>query len=142
MSFLSLNRQYKPLVKELNVWPRLNLDAPPGFSPFDEPVSMRTRSRSSSKSPARGGSKRKTKQQQPTGSDADKKGYCELCDAHYMGMKKHVASKEHKMVAARKGTYAELDRLISRGKSLKEFEDEVRRKKASKASKTTRRVTR
>lgn len=141
LSFLSLNRQYKPLVKELNVWPRLNLDAPPGFSPFDEPVSMRTRSRSSSKSPARGDSKSKTKQQQTTGSDADKKGYCELCDAPYTGMKKHVASKEHKMVASQKGTYAELDRLIGRGKTLKEFEDEVKRKRASKASETTR-VTR
>ena len=102
---------------------------------------MRTRSRSSSKSPARGGSKSKTKQQQPTGSDADKKGYCELCDASYIGMKKHVASKEHKMVASRKGTYAELDRLISRGKTLKEFEDEVKRKRASKESNTAR-VTR
>lgn len=134
---LSLNRQYKPLVKELHTWPRLNLDAPPGFSPFDEPVSMRTRSRSSSKSPAR--AKRKTNQQ-PTGS-ADKKGYCELCDAHYVGMKKHVTSREHKSIASRKGTYAELDKLIGRGRSLKEFEDEVRRKKASEASTTTR-VTR
>ena len=102
---------------------------------------MRTRSRSSSKSPARGGSKSKTKQQQPTGSDADKKGYCELCDAPYTGMKKHVAGKGHKIVASRKETYAELDRLIGRGKTLKEFEDEVRRKKAFKAPKTTR-VTR
>lgn len=140
--FLSLNRQYKPLVKELNVWPRLNLDAPPGFSPFDEPVSMRTRPRSSSRSPARGGSKNNAKQQQqPTGSDADKKGFCELCDSTYTGMKKHVSGKEHKMVASRKETYAELDRLISRGKTLKEFEDEVKRRRASKAPKTTR-VTR
>ena len=103
---------------------------------------MRTRSRSSSKSPRRGG-KGKTKQQ-PTGSTADKKdkkGYCELCDAHYVGMEKHIASREHKLVASREGTYAELDRLISRGKSLKEFEDEVRRKKAAAASKSTR-VTR
>lgn len=132
-----LNRQYKPLVKELNVWPRLNLDAPPGFSPFDEPVSMRTRSRSSSKSPRRGG-KSKPKQQ-PTGS-TEKKGYCELCDVHYVGMEKHVASKEHKLVASRKETYAELDRLISRGKSLKEFEAEVRRNRAE--SSRTARVTR
>ena len=109
---------------------------------------MRTRSRSSSKSPARGGSKKKAKQQQqqqqqqqPTGSDADKNGYCELCDATYTGMKIHVDGKEHKMVASRKGTYAELDRLISRGKTLKEFEDEVKRRRASKAPKTTR-VTR
>jgi len=138
---LFLNRQYRPLVKELNVWPRLNLDAPPGYSPFDEPISMRTRSRSSSKSPARGSSKGQTKQQQPSGSDADKKGYCELCDATYTGMKKHVASKEHKMVASRKGTYDELDRLISRGKTLQEFEDEARGRRASKPSKTTR-VTR
>lgn len=99
---------------------------------------MRTRSRSSSKSPGRGG-KGKTKQQ-PTGS-TDKKGFCELCDAHYVGMEKHVANREHKLVASRKGTYAELDRLISRGKSLKEFEDEVRRKRAAAASKSTR-VTR
>ena len=61
--------------------------------------------------------------------------------AHYVGMEKHVAGREHKLVASRKGTYAELDRLISRGKSLKEFEDEVRRKRAAAASKSTR-VTR
>lgn len=72
------------------MWPRLNLDAPPGFSPFDEPVGMRTRSRSSSKSP-----QRRTKRavgKRSTGS-ADKKGYCELCYAHYAGMKGHINSK-------------------------------------------------
>ena len=99
---------------------------------------MHTRSRSSSKSPRR--STRRKANEQPTGS-ADKKGYCELCDAHYVGMEKHVTRKEHKLVASLKNTYAELDRLIGRGKSLKEFEDEVRRKRAGDASTTTR-VTR
>lgn len=118
------------------MWPRLNLDAPPGFSPFDEPVSMRTRSRSSSKSP-----QRRTKRaagKRSTGS-ADKKGYCELCDAHYAGMKGHINCRQHKLVASRKDTYAELDRLISRGKTLKEFEAEMRKKTSAEAANTTRR---
>lgn len=29
-------RQYKPLYKELSVWPELNLSNPPGISPFAE----------------------------------------------------------------------------------------------------------
>lgn len=129
-----LFREYKPLVKELRVWPRLNLDAPPGFSPFDEPVSMRTRSRSSSKSPRRSNRRKITRE--PTGSE-DKKGYCELCDANYVGIEKHVASTQHKVTATRRNTYAELDRLIGRGKSLKEFEDEVRSNRMEDPSKTT-----
>ena len=59
-----------------------------------------------------------------TGS-AEKEGYCELCDAHYKGIARHVNSRQHKLVASKKGTYTELDRLIERGKSLKEFEDEL-----------------
>nr|XP_058961921.1 protein DBF4 homolog B-like [Pocillopora verrucosa] len=128
------SREYKPLVKELRVWPRLNLDAPPGFSPFDEPVSMRTRSRSSSKSPRRSNRRKITRE--PTGSE-DKKGYCELCDANYVGIEKHVTSTQHKVTATRRNTYAELDRLIGRGKSLKEFEDEVRSNRMGDPSKTT-----
>lgn len=128
------SREYKPLVKELRVWPRLNVDAPPGFSPFDEPVSMRTRSRSSSKSPRRSNRRKITRE--PTGSE-DKKGYCELCDANYVGIEKHVASTQHKVTATRRNTYAELDRLIGRGKSLKEFEDEVRSNRMGDPSKTT-----
>ena len=95
---------------------------------------MRTRSRSSSKSPQRGTKRAAGKRS--TGS-ADKKGYCELCDAHYVGMKRHINSKQHKFVASRKDTYAELDRLISRGKTLKEFEDEMRKKTSSEAVNTT-----
>lgn len=117
------------------MWPRLNLDAPPGFSPFDEPVSMRTRSRSSSKSP-----QRRTKRaagKRSTGS-TDKKGYCELCDEQYVGKKTHITGRQHKLVASRKDTYAELDRLISRGKTLKEFEAEMRKKTSAEASNTTR----
>ena len=116
------------------MWPRLNLDAPPGFSPFDEPVSMRTRSRSSSKSPQRGTKSAAGKRS--TGS-ADKKGYCELCEAQYVGMKKHVNNRQHKLVASRKDTYAELDRLISRGKTLKEFEAEMRKKGNTECANTT-----
>ena len=116
------------------MWPRLNLDAPPGFSPFDEPVSMRTRSRSSSKSPQRGTKSAAGKRS--TGS-ADKKGYCELCEAQYVGMKKHVNNRQHKLVASRKDTYAELDRLISRGKTLKEFEAEMRKKTNTESANTT-----
>lgn len=129
----SLYRQYKPLVRELRVWPQLNLDAAPGFSPFDEPVSMRTRSRSSSKSPNRGANRAAN---QPSSGSANKKGYCELCDANYVGMKKHVSSKQHKLVASREDTYAELDRLIGRGKSLREFENERIRKRTSNSSMT------
>ena len=99
---------------------------------------MRTRSRSSSKSPRRGA--KPPANQRSTGS-ADKKGYCELCDAHYVGMEKHVNNRQHKLVASREETYAELDRLIGRGKSLKEFEDEMMRKRASEAS-TMQRQTR
>lgn len=132
------SRKYKPLVKELQFWPRLNLEAPPNFSPFDEPVSMRTRSRSSSKSPRRAARRKITRE--PTASE-DKKGYCELCDVHYEGIQKHVASKQHNVTASQRNTYAELDRLIGRGKSLKQFEDELRRRRARDASETTR-VTR
>ena len=99
---------------------------------------MRTRSRSSSKSP-RGGAKRPPSRRSSGG--AEKKGYCELCDAHYVGMNKHVNSRQHKLVASQKDTYAELDKLIERGKSLKEFEDDMRRKKALGTS-TAKRQTR
>lgn len=47
-------------------------------------------------------------------------------------------SREHGLIASREDTYAELDRLIGRGKSLKEFEEERIRKRAAKASKTKR----
>ena len=94
---------------------------------------MRTRSRSSSKSPSRGANRAAN---QLSSGSANKKGYCELCEANYVGMKKHVISKQHKLVASREDTYAELDRLIGRGKSLKEFEDERIRERTSNSSMT------
>lgn len=130
------SRRYKPLVKELRVWPQLNLDAPPGFSPFDEPVSMRTRSRSSSQSP------RKSAKRLAGRKSTERKGYCELCDTHYIGLQKHVNSRRHKLVATHKDTYAELDRLIARGKTLKEFKDERIKKRNSEAQIQTRSRTR
>lgn len=135
MGFWFLNRRYKPLVKELRVWPQLNLDAPPGFSPFDEPVSMRTRSRSSSKSPRKGAKRLADKK---STACAERKGYCELCDTRYIGLQNHVKSRRHKLVAGHKDTYAELDRLIARGKTLKEFKDERIRKRSSEAQIQTR----
>lgn len=133
------SRQYKPLIKELRGWPHLNLDAPPGFSPFDEPVSMRTRSHSSSRSPRKVVKRAANKS---SAGSTDKKGYCELCDTHYRGMQKHVNSRGHKLLASREDTYAELDRLIARGKTLKEFEDERIRKRSSRGRMQTRSRTR
>ena len=122
-----LYRHYKPLIKDLISWPRINLDAPPGFSPFDAPVSMRTRSRCSSKSPGRR-TKRKTNKQ--SSGSGFKRGYCELCYVNYAGIEKHIGSRMHRLIASNDETYAELDRLIGRGKSLEEFEADLRRKKA------------
>ncbi|KAK7075833.1 hypothetical protein SK128_026461 [Halocaridina rubra] len=38
----SFNRQYKPVFKELTVWPELNLANPPGVSPFADPKVNKT----------------------------------------------------------------------------------------------------
>lgn len=36
-------RQYKPLYKELPIWPELNLFNPPGISPFADPKQAKVR---------------------------------------------------------------------------------------------------
>ena len=129
-------RKYRPLLKEMTTWPRLNLDAPPGCSPFDEPVAMRTRSHSP-KSP------RKTQQRILAKPKADegtkrrppKRGYCELCDVTYEELRSHVNSKLHQAGAAKAGSFAGVDRLIQRGRSLREFVADVRARKAPSALK-------
>ena len=93
---------------------------------------MRTRSRSSSQSP------RKSAKRVAGRKSTEKKGYCEQCDTHYIGLQKHVDSRRHKLVATHKDTYAELDRLIARGKTLKEFKDERITKRNSEAQIQTR----
>nr|XP_045612591.1 protein DBF4 homolog B-like isoform X2 [Procambarus clarkii] len=49
----SFSRQYKPLFKELPVWPQLNLSNPPGVSPFADPKQTKARQNPKTTSPHR-----------------------------------------------------------------------------------------
>ena len=122
--------QFRPLVKEMSSWPRPNLTASPGSSPFDGPVATRTRARLSSGSPQSPAAvdQRQLSKNANTNATAKttKRGYCEACGVMYASLSEHLRGSQHKAFAARKGNFDDLDRLIARGKSLAEYVAEVR----------------
>ena len=100
---------------------------------------MRTRARSSSKSPRSqlpGNTAVRPQENVPRQRQTSKRGYCELCDVTFKSLRSHVVGKEHRSNASKGDRFAGVDRLIRRGRTLEEFVADVRTRKASSNKET------
>ncbi|KAK3710773.1 hypothetical protein QZH41_016759, partial [Actinostola sp. cb2023] len=123
------SRRYRPLVKEMRCWPRPNLDAPPGYGPFDD-VTPRPKRRTVTSTPRRRRTRKRARQSR-SGRSTAKKGYCEVCHVTYQGLVLHLSSQGHREKARSPDKYARIDNLINHGDSLQAFAQRVARRRGA-----------
>ena len=117
-------RLYQPLIKEMNIWPKVYFDVEQQNCPFDPPVlrSRRTR-RSKTRSSSSPQAKSKGARVKATVhlSSKDKIGYCELCNVNYRGLKQHLKGTKHRNNASCSEAYKQLDDMVRQGTSVDEY---------------------
>lgn len=145
-----VNRQYRPVYKELSACPSINLDFEPGGCPFAAPkVSERKvqQTPGHTPKPAREGNgaesaqnttkqsletprmTRKARSRLHRGNDttvtlqnsAIVSGYCEICQLTYVDQKKHLQSDRHSQFIANSNNFLSLDHLINQGPTMDAF---------------------
>ena len=128
---VSLFRNYRPLTKELNNWPKIQFDSLPPDCPF---VSANKKyPRAKSRSTARSTSSKRKRVKSQTAKVMGhlwtglKVGYCELCEANYRGLEQHLRGVKHVENAANSAAFRGLDEAIEQGTSFVKYLSNVRR---------------
>ncbi|KAK8753724.1 hypothetical protein OTU49_001315 [Cherax quadricarinatus] len=109
----SFSRKYKPLFKELTVWPELNLSNPPGVSPFADLKQTKTRQNLKTSSAHRDDFREKNAKDRNRGTKVKDSGYCELCSTNYTNLRHHLQSDSHTAFVKNDKNYQYLDELIN-----------------------------
>ncbi|KDR23669.1 uncharacterized protein LOC110834587 isoform X2 [Zootermopsis nevadensis] len=142
----SINRNSRPLYKELSVWPTINLDFEPGGCAFSPPKVSDKKDRCTGKQTEEGKEAndaarstkhpletprmtRKARSRFQRGNDAAValrnsaivSGYCEICQLTYADQNRHVQSDHHVQVVGNKNSFNSLDQLISQGPAMDTF---------------------
>ncbi|KAK7075481.1 hypothetical protein SK128_026649, partial [Halocaridina rubra] len=111
---LLIHLQYKPVFKELTVWPELNLANPPGVSPFADPkVNKTVKNTKVSSSHKDDHKERQRVKEKNVGAKAKDGGYCELCSTNFTNLKLHLQSDSHISFIKNDKNYQKLDELIN-----------------------------
>ncbi|XP_068210836.1 titin homolog isoform X2 [Palaemon carinicauda] len=108
----SFSRQYKPVFKELTVWPELKLSNPPGISPFADPKQSKTPKTLKASSFQKDDFKERQKAKERNAGRNKESGYCELCTTNYPKLKLHLQSDTHLAFVRNDKNYQKLDELI------------------------------
>ncbi|PSN39391.1 hypothetical protein C0J52_22684 [Blattella germanica] len=131
--------KYRPVYKELPLWPTIHLDFQPGGCPFTAP-------KEADKSTPQSKRERKdeTRRTQPTKATVEtprmtrkarsrmphrnetpvalqNSGYCEICQITYIDQKTHILSERHIQFVSNNSNYLSLDKLISLGSNMDTF---------------------
>lgn len=109
----SFTREYKPLYKELSIWPELNLSNPPGVSPFADPKQTKARRNPKTSSVHRDDHRERHAKDRNRGTKIKDRGYCELCTTTYTSLRLHLQSDTHTAFVRNNKNYLYLDELIS-----------------------------
>ena len=132
--FLKLEDQsnlYKPQIKEMDSWPKVNFDSKESNCPFDPP-SSRAQENTSPNVASGSSGKSDAAKAKVRFSSKIRRGSCEL--GGYRGRKQHLKGKKHQSSSSNSNKYRELDELVNQGKSSVEYKSSLKNK--TKESKT------
>lgn len=102
------SRRHCPIFKEFDSWPSIDFDSPTVW---------------------KGGNRRQLENGRKQEWGEIRK-FCECCQCYYTDLNNHLKSKEHRSFAQNDKNYEAIDKLIRRGRSLKDFEEDTSKRRS------------
>lgn len=108
IKFETFDKKFRPVFKEIPVWPIINLGGKKGDPAFI------------CKAKSRRNMTRKTRLNHQR-EDTFRPGYCEVCRIEYSHLEKHQKSEKHQKFISDNGNFIGLDTLINDGSNIESF---------------------
>lgn len=102
------SRRHCPIFKEFDSWPSIDFDSPTVW---------------------KGGNRRQLENGRKQEWGEIRK-FCECCQCYYTDLNNHLKSKENRSFAQNDKNYEAIDKLIRRGRSLKDFEEDTSKRRS------------